>query len=210
MVSSGRRLDYAGIRNASSHHCGLVFALRRNYRIKYARSWVRKWRARMKFASLENALIAATLVTFAVFVVWSFKIIVGWAWALYAESAERGTSAPRSLPNLKRPVICWTRVPQGAKDVGSRHRTQPRWRLFLLALGARRTFDPASLFLDEASGACRPNLAAHRRSNLLSRSRGMELITETPGVLGDSTPSITGSFLGRWEWRWAQVCSEKG
>ena len=55
-----------------------LFCLR-NYRIKYARSWVRKWRARMKFASLENALIAATLVTFAVFVVWSFKIIVGWA-----------------------------------------------------------------------------------------------------------------------------------
>jgi hypothetical protein len=33
----------------------------------------------MKFASLENALMAATLVTFAVFVVWSFKIIFAWA-----------------------------------------------------------------------------------------------------------------------------------
>jgi hypothetical protein len=30
----------------------------------------------MKFASLENALMAATLVMFAVFVLWSVKIIV--------------------------------------------------------------------------------------------------------------------------------------
>jgi hypothetical protein len=38
-----------------------------------------------------------------------------------------------------------------------------------------------SLFSDEGSGAWRINLAAHRCSNLLSRSRGIELITETPG-----------------------------
>jgi hypothetical protein len=37
-----------------------------------------------------------------------------------------------------------------------------------------------SFFSNEGSGACRTNLAAHRRSNLLSRSRGIELIT-TPG-----------------------------
>ena len=33
----------------------------------------------MKFASFENALTLATLVLFAVFLVWSVKIIVAWA-----------------------------------------------------------------------------------------------------------------------------------
>lgn len=33
----------------------------------------------MKFASLENALMFATLVMFAVFVAWSVKIIAAWA-----------------------------------------------------------------------------------------------------------------------------------
>lgn len=33
----------------------------------------------MKFASLENVLMFATLVMFAVFVAWSVKIIAAWA-----------------------------------------------------------------------------------------------------------------------------------
>ena len=45
-----------------------------------------------------------------------------------------------------------------------------------------------SLFSDEGSGACSANLAAHRRSNLLSRSRGIELMTVTP------MPPSTSSF----------------
>ena len=40
---------------------------------------MRKRRAVMKFASLENALMLATLVMFAVFVAWSVKIIAAWA-----------------------------------------------------------------------------------------------------------------------------------
>ena len=47
--------------------------------IRYGRARVRKRRAVMKFASLENALMLATLVMFAVFVAWSVKIIAAWA-----------------------------------------------------------------------------------------------------------------------------------
>jgi hypothetical protein len=38
-----------------------------------------------------------------------------------------------------------------------------------------------SLFSGDGSGPWRTNLAAHRCSNLLSRSRGIELITKAPG-----------------------------
>ena len=40
---------------------------------------VRERRIVMKFASLENMLTVATLVMFAVFLVWSVKIIAAWA-----------------------------------------------------------------------------------------------------------------------------------
>ena len=40
---------------------------------------VRERRTVMKFASLENMLTVATLVMFAVFLVWSVKIIAAWA-----------------------------------------------------------------------------------------------------------------------------------
>ena len=52
---------------------------RRSHGIRYGRAGVRKRRAVMKFASLENALMLATLVMFAVFLAWSVKIIVAWA-----------------------------------------------------------------------------------------------------------------------------------
>ena len=39
---------------------------------------VRKRRPVMKFASLENVLMLATLALFAVFLVWSVKIIAAW------------------------------------------------------------------------------------------------------------------------------------
>ncbi len=40
---------------------------------------VRKRRPVMKFASFENLLMLATLMLFAVFLVWSIKIIAAWA-----------------------------------------------------------------------------------------------------------------------------------
>ena len=40
---------------------------------------VRKRRPVMKFASFENVLMLATLALFAVFLVWSVKIIAAWA-----------------------------------------------------------------------------------------------------------------------------------
>jgi len=39
----------------------------------------RKWGPAMKKASFENVLTVATLVMFAVFLGWSFKIIAAWA-----------------------------------------------------------------------------------------------------------------------------------
>ena len=42
-------------------------------------SGVRKRSTLMKFASFENVLTVATLVMFAVFLVWSVKIIAAWA-----------------------------------------------------------------------------------------------------------------------------------
>ena len=54
-----------------------------------------------------------------------------------------------------------------------------------------------SLFSNEGSGACRTNLAAHRRSNLLSRSRGIELIGETPGLSPPVSKALTRWVLQR-------------